>query len=286
RPTRRSPGSSPRSLTISRTRWSHAASTQGTTPAAGRPTARAPYSSGSPATSATARFPANPRRFRMGEYASSTARAPRPTSTAAAATRRLWARTSRSTSSIEYVLIERFVARHDPLARELEGARRRGATHPLVGRAVLEKGDGALGHLIHRADGRQIARLAVHYYFRQAALAGRHDGHAARHRLERRQPERLALGRQQEQIPAPQQLGDLIDLAEEADVAAQLQAIHLLLRQVPLRPVAREHQGRGERPPHARADADDVGDALHRSEVRDVDENLMTRGNQRAAPRA
>src|SRR5256885_4288610 len=155
-----------------------------------------------------------------------------PASTPAAATRRLWARTSRSTSRIEYVLIERFVARHDPLAGELEGARRRGATHPLVGRAVLEEGDGALGHLIHRADGRQIARLALHHYFRQAALAGRHDGHAARHRLERRQPERLALRRQQKQVPALQQLRDLVDLTQKADVGTQLQAVHLLLRQV------------------------------------------------------
>src|SRR5438128_10838967 len=70
------------SFTISRTRWIQAARIQGTIPAAACPTATAPYMSGRPATSATARFPGSPRRLSTGEYRTSTAKAARPASTA------------------------------------------------------------------------------------------------------------------------------------------------------------------------------------------------------------
>src|SRR5436309_8010641 len=62
------------SLTISRTRWIQAASTQGTTPAAGRPTAMAT-------------FPATPAGLRSGEYAAITTSAAIPTRSAVPLTR-------------------------------------------------------------------------------------------------------------------------------------------------------------------------------------------------------
>src|SRR5437879_2227954 len=373
RPITRSPGSSSTSFTISRMRWSHAASVQGTSPLAGRPTASAPYRSGRPATSATAAFPANPRRFSTGEYSIITPSAPSPTnsavpltsaaapsptsvpptthrsavprarrpaasgrpegprftrsaaasqisftafpaapnptaataanssslgvasapsaihppaSTPAAATRRLWARISRRTSITEHVPIKTLVAGHDALRGELGRPRYGGPAHALVGRGLLEQGHGALDHLVHPAVRAQIPRLAVHHHLREAALAGRHDGDSARHRLERRQPERLALRRQQEQIPTLQQLGDPVDLAEEAHVGTQLQPMHLLLGQVPLGPVTREDEGRRERAPHSREHLDHICDPLDRTKVGHVEQDLVVRRGQRAAARA
>src|SRR5690242_11258489 len=76
RPSTRSPGTSTRSFATSRPKCSHPARIQGTSPAAPPPTLRAPYISGNPATRATVRFPATPRRLRQGEYAAISTSAP------------------------------------------------------------------------------------------------------------------------------------------------------------------------------------------------------------------
>src|SRR5207244_3129148 len=248
RPTTRSPGSSPKSLTISRTRWSHAASTQGTTPAAGRPTARAPYSSGSPATSAAARFPAKPRRLSIGEYTSITPRAARPTSTAAPPTSAAAPRPSRIPPTTHKSAVPRDKC---PAANGRSSGRRftRSASASQMSFAALPAAPNPTpATAANSTSGGGASPPAAApppagpHPLRRAALAGRHAGHAARHRLERRQPERFARRRQQKQIPPAQQLGDLIDLAEEANVATQLQPVRLLLGQVALRPVTREHE--------------------------------------------
>src|SRR5260370_32471733 len=66
RPIVRSAASSSTSFTTSRTRCNQAASTQGTTPAAGSPTASAPKNGGDPAPPATAPLPSNRRGLESG----------------------------------------------------------------------------------------------------------------------------------------------------------------------------------------------------------------------------
>src|SRR5260370_31033519 len=75
RPIVRSAASSSTSFTTSRTRCNQAASTQGTTPAAGSPTASAPKNGGDPPTTATATFPSNGPGFRGGAQRNKTATA-------------------------------------------------------------------------------------------------------------------------------------------------------------------------------------------------------------------
>src|SRR3989454_1409113 len=295
------------SFTISRTRWIQAARIQGTIPAAACPTATAPYMSGRPATSATARFPGSPRRLSTGEYRTSTAKAARPASrafpltsaaapspttarpathgsavpgvprrgasgrsppgrftrsaarsqmslstlpaipnptaataasartlgvcsapsaiqpparTPAAATSRLWIRTSRSRSVTQHVLVHLLVARHDAVGRELERPAGGGVPHPGLQRAVAQHPEAVGDHRLDIPLGREEARLPVHDYLGEAAHGAGEDRDGARHRLERRETERLGFGRQQEQIAASQDLGDVVNFAEEADVAS------------------------------------------------------------------
>src|SRR5207245_2933276 len=194
---------------------------RGTTP-------RAPCGTGRPATSATAAFPANPRRCSTGEYSIITPSAPSPTSSAVPLT----SAAAPSPTSVPPTTHRSAVprARRPAASGRPEGPRftRSAAASQISftafpGAANPPAATAAHDHLVHPADRRQIPRLAVHHHLREAALAGRHDGDSARHRLERRQPERLALRRQQEQIPTLQQLGDPVDLAEEAHVGTQLQ---------------------------------------------------------------
>src|SRR6266516_2125621 len=70
-----------------------------------------------------------------------------PASTPAAATTRLWARTSRRTSRTQHVLIQPLVAGHDQLGGKFQGACRGGPAHALVGRSVFEQRHRALRHL-------------------------------------------------------------------------------------------------------------------------------------------
>src|SRR5919197_3621300 len=370
RPTARSPGSSPRSFTISRTRWIQAAGIHGTTPAAALATASAPYRSARPATSATARFPGRPRRFSNGEYASITPRAPSPTSSAvpltnaaaavpasapptthrsavprftrpaargraaapglarsavrsqmsftalpaapnptaaraaktsslgiataprpiqppastpAAAMIRLWARTSRRTSITQHVPIQCLVPRHDALGRELAGARRRAGGETRVQGRIAQHRYGPLRQLVHGADRGQVPRLSIHHDLGNPAHSGGQHGHAAAHRLEGTQAERFGLRGQQEQITAAQQIGDAVHLAWKAHVAPQPEAVHLLLGEVAIGAVAREHQRRGEPAPHAGEDAHHVPETLHRPEVRHVNQDLVVGGREDAA---
>src|SRR2546426_6049194 len=81
-----------------------------------------------------------------------------PARTPAAATSRLWARTSFRTSITQHVLIQPLVAWHDPVARKLEGARCGGPPHALVRRRVAEQRHRAFRHLVDRPDRRAITR--------------------------------------------------------------------------------------------------------------------------------
>src|SRR5882724_7038958 len=142
-----------------------------------------------------------------------------PARTPTAASSRLWMRTSRSTSVTQHVLVHLLVARHDAVGRELERAARGGIAHPRLKRTVAQQAEAVGDHGLDVPLGREEARLPVDDHLREAAHGSREDRHAARHRFERRKTERLGLGRQQEQIAASQDLGDVVHLAEEADVA-------------------------------------------------------------------
>src|SRR5260370_571960 len=61
-----------------------------------------------------------------------------PASTPSAASTRFGARTSRSTSRTEDLLVQPFVARHDAIGRELEGAPRRRVPEARVQRGVAQ----------------------------------------------------------------------------------------------------------------------------------------------------
>src|SRR2546427_735636 len=102
-------------------------------PARGFPTAIAPYSSGKPATSATATTPP-PR----GPGPAAGASEP-PASTAAVAISRLWARTRRSRSITQHVLVQPLVPRHDAVGRELEGPVGRRRAQARVERVVPQQ---------------------------------------------------------------------------------------------------------------------------------------------------
>src|SRR5207253_1896453 len=242
------------SFTISRTRWIQAARIQGTIPAAACPTAMAPYMSGRPPTSDTATFPGRPRRLSTGEYSPSTAKAARPTSTAvpltkaaaptpitaplathrsavprvtrppartpAAASSKLLIRTSRSRSVTQHVLVQLLVARHDAVGRELERAAGGGGAHPGVEGTIAQHAKALRDHGRDIPLGREESRLTGHHHLGEAAHGGRDDRYGARHRLERGEAERFRLARQQEQVAASQDLGDVVHLAEEADVAS------------------------------------------------------------------
>src|SRR5882724_3431059 len=129
-----------------------------------------------------------------------------PARTPAAATSRLWTRTSRGRSVTQHVLVHLLVARHDAVGRELERPAGGGIAHPRLKRTVAQQAEAVGDH-------------GLDVPLREAAHGSREDRHAARHRFERRKTERLGLGRQQEQIAASQDLGDVVHLAEEADVA-------------------------------------------------------------------
>src|SRR2546426_11841184 len=75
-----------------------------------------------------------------------------PARTPAAATSRLWARTSFRTSITQHVLIKPLILRHDPVARKLERTRRGGPPHALMRRRVAEQRHGASRHFVERPD--------------------------------------------------------------------------------------------------------------------------------------
>src|SRR5438874_865392 len=220
------------SFTISRTRWIQAASTHGTTPAAGRPTASAPYQSGRPATAAMATLPGNPDGLRSGEYSAITANAARPTRSAVPLTSAA-ATTPTKTPT--------------PTTRWAASRRTRPAAtgRSPAGRFAQHR-DRPCGHLVHRPDGSEVARFAVGDDLRQPAGAARDDRDAARHRLERGEAEGLALRRQQEQVRAAQDVSDVVNLPEEPHVFGEAEAVDLGLSGVAVRAVADQHQRRGE----------------------------------------
>src|SRR6266571_3885491 len=142
-----------------------------------------------------------------------------PAITPAAASSRLWIRTSRNKSVTQHVLVHLLVARHDAVGRELERPARGGLAHPGLQVAVAQYTQAVSDHGLDVSLGREEAGLPVDDHFREAANGARENRHGARHRFERRKAERLGLGREQEQVAAAQDLGDVVHLAEEADVA-------------------------------------------------------------------
>src|SRR5436853_5202153 len=143
-----------------------------------------------------------------------------PARTPAAASSKLLIRTKRSRSITQHVLVHLLVARHDAVGRELERPAGGGVPHPGLQRAVAQHPEAVGDHGLDIPFGREEARLPVHDDLGEAAHGAGEDRDGARHRLERRETERLGFGRQQEQIAASQDLGHVVDLAEEADVAS------------------------------------------------------------------
>ena len=80
--------------------------------------------------------------------------------------------------------------------------------HRRVPRRVAQQLDRPPAHRLDRADRLEDAVDAVVDHLGQPAGAGRDDGRAAGHRLERRQAERLGLRRQQEEIARLEQRRD------------------------------------------------------------------------------
>src|SRR5438034_239187 len=143
-----------------------------------------------------------------------------PARTPAAASSKLLIRTSRSRSVTQHVLVQLLVARHDAVGRELERAAGGGGAHPGVEGTIAQHAKAVRDHGRDVPLGREESRLPGHDHLGEAAHGGRDDRYGACHRLERGEAERFCLGRQQEQVAASQDLGDVVHLAEEADVAS------------------------------------------------------------------
>src|SRR5712692_258371 len=152
-----------------------------------------------------------------------------PARTPAAATSRLWARMSRSMSSTQDVLVQPLVAGHDPIGGELERAARGGVLQAGVQRGVPQHANGMVDHAVHVANGREEARLPVHHDLGEAADGAGEDRHGTGHRLQGGEAERFGLGGQQKQVAAAQHVRDVVHLAEEANLVAQVEPIGLLL---------------------------------------------------------
>ena len=181
-------------------------------------------------------------------------------------------------SDVQRVAIERLVLRDDRRPARTARARppRRSVLIACQRSPSRRMRDRRRGHARRRR--RPVAEeagLAVAHDLGQAADVASRSPARRRERLERAQPERLALRRQQEEVGAGEQRRDRIDLAEEEHVVARRRA---------RAPPPRRRRDRGRRRPsraphgislaHAREDPHDVADALHRPEVRDVHQHL------------
>src|SRR2546426_188619 len=143
-----------------------------------------------------------------------------PARTPAAASSKLLMRTRRSRSVTQHVLVQLLVARHDAVGRELERAAGGGGAHPGVEGTIAQHAKAVRDHGRDVPLGREESRLPGHDHLGEAAHGGRDDRDGACHRLERGEAGRFCLRRQQEQVAASQDLGDVVHLAEEADVAS------------------------------------------------------------------
>ena len=141
--------------------------------------------------------------------------------------------------------------------------------------SVLQHLQRALRHRRHIAGWGQVSRFAAADHLGDSAgVAGDHR-HGARHRFERRQPERFRRRREDEKVGASQHVAHVFDLSQKAHVFAQAEPIDLMLGEITVGAVAHEHESRGKLFPHAGEDLHHVADALHRPEVRHVHQDAM-----------
>jgi hypothetical protein len=140
---------------------------------------------------------------------------------------------------------------------------------------VGQQPDAGLRHRLGGADIAEEAGLSVVDHLRKPP-ARRHHGRAARHRLERREAERLGLGREQEEVGAGEQLLDRLCLPRKSTSSRRPSSAARLQCPRPLGTVADEDQARLA-PSSAMLPKtlDDVLDALDGPEVRDVHDDLL-----------
>ncbi len=175
-------------------------------------------------------------------------------------------------------LIQRFVFPDDLIEREPRPGVG-GGPHVARGfpaRGITEKGDRIDGERIDVAHGPERAGDAVTDDLADTADVVRQRRHAGRQRLERAQAERLAVGGQDEQIGRREQRRDGVDAAEEMHGVLQAKRAGLRLGRRALGAIADHHEHARDFALHALEDAHHVRHALHRAEVRDVHQDLLS----------
>ena len=142
-------------------------------------------------------------------------------------------------------------------------------------RVIRQQRDGAVGHAVHIAHGRQHAVDAVPHHLRETARARPHDRHAGGQRLERRETERLRPRGQQVEIGPAQHVGHVLDRADETDLGRHAQVLRLLLRRDAVGAVAGQHEARGQLLVHQGEDPHHIEQPLDRAHVGDVHQHLL-----------
>ena len=136
---------------------------------------------------------------------------------------------------------------------------------------------GARGHAVEIGLVVEKTGDAVLDDFWQPADVRRHDRHLARHGLERREPEALLRGWQQEDVGGREQRNHILLRAEHLDERCDVELPAEPVRRPELGPVADEQQSGGDRTADPGKDLHHRIDPLDRPEVGHVDDELRRR---------
>lgn len=189
-------------------------------------------------------------------------------------------------SACNYSLVILFVERDDAGRAEMV---LRGVTgrerHGEKARLIAEKSDSRTRHRVDVSYGEKQSVGALTIFliiflildeFGDATDAGGNCGDTTGHCFEGGEAEGLHLAGHEHQVGEREEFVDIVLLAEEMNLVADTETVSEVFGGRAVGAVTDEHETGGKRVGDAAEDFDDIGDALNRAEVREMDEETLT----------